>query len=294
VVPSFSVVPRETPDRLATQIADAHAARCGYPVVVKPDQGQRGEGVVIARTRGELVHALGTRDTDLILQRYVHGCEFGVFYYRRPDETSGHIFAVTEKQLPVVEGDGRRSLERLILDHPRAVALAQHYFRANAERLHWIPASGERVQLSELGVHSRGAIFRDGHGLLTPALRTAINQLASRIDGFNFGRFDLRSESVDAFRAGQFAVIELNGVTSEATSIYDARNSLWTAYRVLFAQWRIAFEIGAANSASGVRATSVRTLGRLALAYRQRSRRHAAGGIGVRSQPAGPVTVSAD
>ena len=39
-------------------------------------------------------------------------------------------------------------------------------------------------------------------------------------------------------------ILELNGVTSEATHIYDPKFSLLDAYRVLFQQWRIAFEIG--------------------------------------------------
>jgi hypothetical protein len=39
----------------------------------------------------------------------------------------------------------------------------------------------------------------------------------------------------------------LNGVASEATNIYDERNSLGSAYRTLFAQWRLIFEIGVSN-----------------------------------------------
>jgi hypothetical protein len=59
-------------------------------------------------------------------------------------------------------------------------------------------------------------------------------------------------------RAGRnLKVIELNGVTSEATSIYDPRNSVLAAWRVLFAQWRIAFEIGAQNRKRGARPAGV-------------------------------------
>ena len=58
-------------------------------------------------------------------------------------------------------------------------------------------------------------------------------------------------------------IIELNGVTSESTDIYDPKNSLWAAYRVLFRQWRLAFEIGAANRRRGVRPAGVAGLIRL-------------------------------
>ncbi|HYU48257.1 MAG TPA: hypothetical protein VEK84_19010, partial [Terriglobales bacterium] len=49
-------------------------------------------------------------------------------------------------------------------------------------------------------------------------------------------------------------------VTSEATHIYDPKLSLFDAYRVLFQQWRIAFEIGDLNRARGVRPASVTDL----------------------------------
>lgn len=52
-------------------------------------------------------------------------------------------------------------------------------------------------------------------------------------------------------------IIELNGVTSEATHIYDPKLSLFDAYRVLFRQWRIAFEIGNLNRARGIYPASV-------------------------------------
>ena len=40
-------------------------------------------------------------------------------------------------------------------------------------------------------------------------------------------------------------------MTSEATHIYDPSNGLLEAYRVLFRQWRLAFEIGEAHADAG-------------------------------------------
>ncbi|MEN8806191.1 MAG: hypothetical protein ABF291_01855, partial [Desulfobacterales bacterium] len=48
--------------------------------------------------------------------------------------------------------------------------------------------------------------------------------------------------------------------TSEATHIYQPGNSIWNAYRTLMRQWRIAFEIGAANRSRGVQPSSARRL----------------------------------
>jgi hypothetical protein len=84
--------------------------------------------------------------------------------------------------------------------------------------------------------------------------------VARRFDGFYFGRFDVRAASADAFARGEFTVIELNGVTSEPTHIYDPAVSVFGAYRALFDQWSTAFAIGAANARAGAPVTPVWTL----------------------------------
>ena len=51
-----------------------------------------------------------------------------------------------------------------------------------------------------------------------------------------------RYSDVEKFRAGQdLFIIELNGVTSEATNLYDPTWSLLRAYQLLFKQWHILF-----------------------------------------------------
>ena len=84
--------------------------------------------------------------------------------------------------------------------------------------------------------------------------------LSRGYSGFHFGRFDVRAESEEALRAGRFRVLELNGVASEATHIYDPKTPLLAAYRVLFEQWRLCFAIGRANAAAGHRPTPLREL----------------------------------
>ena len=97
-------------------------------------------------------------------------------------------------------------------------------------------------------------MFVDGSRLVTPALEEAIDRIGRAHPGFFLGRFDLRAPAVEAFRRGEsLSVLELNGVSAEATHIYDPSVSLLGAYRTLFRQWKIAFEIGAVNRARGVR-----------------------------------------
>lgn len=139
--------------------------------------------------------------------------------------------------------------------------MAQLYCDQQSERLWDVPIAGEQIQLVEIGADSKGTIFLDGTRYKTDALEAAIDRLCQSFDGFHFGRFDLRVPSLEALQQGRdLKIIELNGVTSEATSIYDPKNSLFAAYRVLFAQWRIAFEIGRQNKPRGAKVTSLREL----------------------------------
>jgi hypothetical protein len=97
--------------------------------------------------------------------------------------------------------------------------------------------------------------------LLTPVLAERIDSISQKLSGFFVGRYDIRFSSVEDLKKGQdFQIVELNGAASEATSIYDARNSLLAAYKTLFRQWDLVFAIGVANRTRGATATSARLL----------------------------------
>ncbi len=236
-----------------------------FPVVLKPDMGERGEGVAVIRSEAALKDYLRkSTGNDVIIQQHIPGLEFGVFYYRYPDDERGRILAITKKLFPAVTGDGSSTIERLILLDDRAVCMARAYLDALGDRAWTIPATGEVVQLIEIGTHCRGSIFLDGTNLKTEALEETIDHLSKGFAGFYFGRFDLRVPSLADFQLGRnLKVVELNGVTSEATSIHDPKNSLLQAYSILCRQWRIAFEIGAQNRQRGAKPASVFRLARL-------------------------------
>jgi membrane protein DedA with SNARE-associated domain len=254
---------RELPhgDRVAAALRFMEERNLFFPVIIKPDAGERGRGVRIVASRGELESVLHGSDRDLIIQQFFDGDEVSIFYIRHPGSDRGEIFSITEKVFPVVVGDGVSTLEVLILGDARAVCLAGKYFKENRDRLDEIPAAGEHVRMIGIGTHSRGAIFLDGERFRTPQLESVIDTICRRVDGFNFGRFDIRYRSIDSFLRGEdFKIIELNGVTSESTNIYDPRYSLIDAYRILFEQWRIAFEIGRENMQCGVRSSTLKEL----------------------------------
>jgi membrane protein DedA with SNARE-associated domain len=238
-----------------------------FPMVVKPDVGERGTGVSIVRTRAELCQALAAIDGPAIVQQYVPGLEFGVFY------SQGRVTSITEKRFPAVVGDGRSTLKQLILADERARLLAAVYLRnRDASR---VPAAGERVPLVEIGSHCRGAVFLDATHLRTPALEARLRVISDTHGGFCFGRYDVRTPSVEAFQRGELTVLELNGVSAEPAHIYDPSVSLWSAYAALFRHWSEAYRIGAENRAQGAYPTPLPELVRVVARHLFRRRKRA-------------------
>ena len=261
---AFLVEGRTTTDRLLCLHRICREHEIALPFILKPDVGQRGNGVRLIRSMRAALEYLQSVDAPVIVQRYVVGpCEAGVFYYRFPDESRGHIFAITEKIFPTITGDGIHTVEELIRTDHRAALMARTYLRRFASRRDEILAPGEILKLVETGNHAQGCIFRDGMHLHTEALERVIDEISHKVTGFFIGRYDLRYENDEDFKQGRnFQIVELNGATSEATSIYDPRNSIFSAYRTLFQQWRLVFAIGAINKANGHASSSLATLWR--------------------------------
>lgn len=247
------IAPGDTEQRVE-QLRRFLAARgIDYPIILKPDTGQRGAGVRLARREADARACLEANRGELIAQAFHPGpYEAGVFYYRIPGENRGRIFSITDKVFPTIVGDGCSTLEDLLWRHPRfrmqaATFLARHH----GQRDFVVPA-GETFRLAVAGNHCQGTMFLDGSHLRTQALEDAIDEIARSYDGFFFGRFDVRYADVDEFRKGRgFAIIELNGATSESTDIYDPGRSVFSAWRTLMRQWSLLFRIAALNRDRG-------------------------------------------
>jgi membrane protein DedA with SNARE-associated domain len=224
-----------------------------FPLVLKPDVGQRGVGVKLIHNRQQAKNYLGQTSAPLVVQRYMPGpLEAGIFYYRFPHQPNGRIFAITKKEFPVLVGDGEGTIEELIWRDPRAKLIGETYLNRFALRQNEVLPVGEKLRLVESGNHAQGCIFLDGMHLNSPALEKRIDSISQKLNGFFIGRYDIRYAKEEDLRAGiNFRIIELNGAASEATNIYDARNSLRTAYRTLFRQWDLVFAIGAENRRLG-------------------------------------------
>lgn len=266
------LIPAGSPDeRLAAVVASG----LGFPVILKPDAGQRGYAVKLARTEADVVEYFRSMTGAAVAQPYHSGpLECGVFWVRSIGPNGelldrGEILSVTAKEFPFVTGDGERTLEQLIDRHPRHRKQRETFLARLGERCFAVPARGERVPLAVSGNHCQGTLFRDGARLITPALNDAISRLSLGFaGGFDFGRFDIRYESDEALRMGEgFAVVELNGITSESTNCYDPSCGVVWSWGVLMKQWSRAFAIGAARRKAGARTIALREIPRMIRAH---------------------------
>ncbi|MHC4380344.1 MAG: alpha/beta fold hydrolase, partial [Planctomycetota bacterium] len=130
----------------------------GFPIILKPDAGERGNGVRRIHDFEQAKSWCEEFPRAGIAQAYVGGLEFGISYRRGPGEERGKITSLGAKIPPTVTGDGHSDIEHLILTHERHVAMADVLLGGNAERLFEIPAQGEVVALGDMGTHSRGAL----------------------------------------------------------------------------------------------------------------------------------------
>jgi len=261
-----------TPEARAAVVADlveSDEALGGYPVILKPDEAQRGHGLKLIRREEDLLAYFRSMTRAALVQEFDPGPhEAGVLWARRGEDglsEEGRIFSITRKEFPSLTGDGESTLERLIWTHTRFRMQADTFLKRMSDRLDWVPADGERVSLGVAGNHTQGAKFLDGADLITAELEARFNEIASAYasDGekegdapgeFDFGRFDIRYRDEESLRRGEgFRIIELNGTMSESTNLYDPRRSLMWSYGVLGRQWATLYRIGSLRRRSGVR-----------------------------------------
>ena len=228
-----------------------------FPIVLKPDVGQRGRGVFVADDETSARDYLGRFHGLVIAQEFIDGEEFGVFISREPGTGKLQILSIVHKVFPSIVGDGNSTLRHLILQDPRARLIAGTLFQAWREQLKQVPAAGQKVALVQIGSHCRGSVFLDACYLQSQDLEKTLERLSDAVPGYRFGRIDLRAPSQRDLQQGQgLKVLELNGVTSESAHIYHPGSSLLNAYKAMFRQWSIAFRLGRAHVQDGARLTS--------------------------------------
>lgn len=230
-----------------------------FPVIFKPDLGERGFMVKKVSDERGLIDYLSKMKFDFIIQELVSSpLEFGVFYTRFPNQQKGEVTSVVMKEMLAIVGDGKRTIQDLILGLDRAKLQWETLKEVYRKRLTEILPSGQRMELVSIGNHCLGTKFLDGSNLITPQLSETFDRISRQIPGFYFGRFDLRCETLSDLYKGEIMIMELNGCGAEPAHIYEPGYSLHKALKVLFTHWRNIFIIARENEKHGIQYTSMK------------------------------------
>lgn len=220
-----------------------------FPLIGKPDIGMRGLQVKKLHDAGELADYAQQSPVDYLVQEFCpYELEAGIFYYRLPHETTGHISGIVGKEFLTITGDGVSTTEQLLKQDKRYILQIPSLRKAYPHDMQQVIPAGETIVLVPYGNHARGAKFIDITHLADEALLKMFDSIAKQVDGFFYGRFDVRYNNWEELKAGKnFAIIELNGAGSEPTHIYDPKHSLFFAWKEIVRHWFILQRISRHN-----------------------------------------------
>jgi len=221
-----------------------------FPLIAKPDMGERGAGVKLIKSFEELVEYSKLSSTSFLVQQFIgYPNEVGIFYYRLPGSEYGQITGIVGKQFLSLRGDGKSNMETLIKNNSRYLLQLKTLRELYGIQLQEILPDGEEKVLMPYGNHSRGAKFIDLTFIINETLTRSIDNFCKHLPEFYFGRLDIKFSSWEELERGEkFSIIELNGAASEPTHMYDPKHSIFFAWKEIKKHWDLLYEISKENA----------------------------------------------
>jgi hypothetical protein len=224
--------------------------KLSYPLIIKPD----GDSV-----QGNNVYHI-TNQTDwykylkflpkgnYLLQEYITGEEYSIYYYRYPTEKKWHILGITKKIYPTLIGDGESTVWELINKHDRY----HRYYSLFRDKYHidmWeIIQKNISKEIATIGNHCKGSMFLDRSVHSSKELIQHIDQLFKYDAWVYLFRLDVKWQSRKDIVAGHFKVIESNnGIFAEPTYMYDPEYKIINAYKQITKIWYHGYKIAIYN-----------------------------------------------
>lgn len=220
-----------------------------FPLIGKPDIGMRGLSVKKLENENDIFDYASASKVDFLLQEFIpFEQEVGIFYYRYPNETKGHISGIVGKEFLTVTGDGVSTIEELLSKDKRFILQIPALQKAYGQKLSEILKQDKNFLLVPYGNHARGAKFIDLSYLIDEQLTNTVDKICKQINGFYFGRMDVRYNTWEELKEGKnFGIVELNGAGSEPTHIYDPQHSILFAWKEIIRHWKILSHISRIN-----------------------------------------------
>ncbi|MEP6616629.1 MAG: hypothetical protein ABJA57_08630 [Ginsengibacter sp.] len=249
---SVYISPFEHFTSIEKKIADKNFA---YPIAVKPDIGMMGFLFRKIDNLEDLINYHSKIPVDYIIQELIaYRMEVSVFYYRFPGEENGHITGFLKKELLEVTGDGKQTLGELMVTlNSRPSFKINEWKIKHATMIHQVIPAGEVFRISWVANLSRGGKLIHLADQKDEALLKVFDELSHYTKHFYYGRYDIKCESIEELKMGNFSILEFNGSGAEPHHIYGSGNYLLQAYKIILDHWAVLYRISRYNHDKGIR-----------------------------------------
>jgi hypothetical protein len=152
----------------------------------------------------------------------------------------------------MVTGNGTSTIKELMQQTTRARFQISRLNHEMGIKINTILPKGTKRLLEPIGNHCRGTRFVNNNFLINETLNFVFDKICLPINGFYYGRFDLKINSIEEMYLGKnIKIMELNGASSEPGHIYDTEYNLLNAYHDLLQHWKRLAEISKQNILRG-------------------------------------------
>jgi hypothetical protein len=229
-----------------------------YPLIAKPNIGERGFMVVKLTGEENLLQYTKKFKEDFLIQPFVDlPQELAVMYHRYPDGKPGRVTSICIKETLKVTGDGESSVRTLMNRSLRSKFQIPRFEKDFPAILNVIPGKNEILELEPIGNHCRGTKFLNGNEYIDDELNAIFDNIAKEMKDVYYGRFDMKCHSIESIKKGEpFMVMEYNGIGAEPAHIYDPHYPFIHKYRDILNHWSIIYAIYLMQKQRGVRAIS--------------------------------------
>lgn len=226
-------------------IAETVNAEIHFPCFVKPTNLFRGIGVEKIETPTDLVSFLKGRTSPVLIQECIQlPQEFGVFITKIPGNPL-RITGLTGKIFLTVTGNGKSTIQELLLQNVRYHLSRKHIDPLWSHRMHEIPQKDETLLIQPVGNHNRGTIFKDMSRYITKEMEALFQSIVP--EGVYYGRFDVKALNFESLETGKdLYIIEFNGSIAEPVTYLDPNYSYFKGQRIILNHFNIQRQIGEA------------------------------------------------
>lgn len=213
--------------------------RVGYPLVLKPRYGSKGNGVTLnIRTKDELIKAynnLKDKFEDLILEKYYEGNDYRVCV------VDYNVVATSLRIPPYVVGDGKHNIKELIrklnddelrgYDHEKPLTKIHideellKYIESNGMNLNTIPENEEKVNLRSNANLSTGGMAIDCTDEISEENKKICIRAAKAI-GLDICGIDIKATDIRETLYKSGIVMEVNAAPGIRMHMYPSKGKI--------------------------------------------------------------------